>query len=336
MELVSGQKYLYYCGLEKLIRREEASMSSGRKIVIIGAGHVGSHCAYALAIQGICEEIILLDIDQVKAESHAMDIADSVCFLGSSVTVRTGDYEDCKDADMIVISAGVPRLPGQTRLDTLGASLECMKEILSHLEKIEIPGIIITISNPADIIADYIRKGTGLPRSRVFGTGTSLDTARMRRTVGDLCGIDPHSVVGFVLGEHGDSSMIPFSHLTIFGKDYRELKAENPQRYGGLLEEKILERTHLRGMDIINGKGSTEFGIGYALADMAKAVLMNEHRTLPASVLLEGEYGQKGVHAGVPCVIGRDGIEQIIELKLTKEEQRLFDASCDVIRQYMP
>lgn len=311
-------------------------MSANRKIVIIGAGHVGSHCANALAIQGICEEIVLLDIDEVKAESHAMDIADSVCFLGSSVIVRTGDYQDCKDADIIVISAGVPRLPGQTRLDTLGASLECMKEIVTHLEKIEIPGIIITISNPADIIADYIRKETGLPRNRVFSTGTSLDTARMRRTVGDMCKVDPHSVVGFVMGEHGDSSMIPFSHLTIFGKDYRELKQEDSVRYGKLSEEKILERTHLRGMDIINGKGSTEFGIGYVLADMAKAVLMNEHRVLPASVLLEGEYGQTAVHAGVPCVIGRNGIEQIIELKLTEEEQRQFDASCDIIRKYMP
>lgn len=310
-------------------------MSSNRKIVIIGAGHVGSHCAYALAIQGICEEIVLLDIDKVKAESHAMDIADSVCFLGSSVTIRTGDYEDCKDADIIVISAGVPRLPGQTRLDTLGASLECMKEILTHLKKIEIPGIIITISNPADIIADYIRKGTGLPKNRVFSTGTSLDTARMRRTVGDMCKVDPHSVVGFVLGEHGDSSMIPFSHLTIFGKDYRELKQEDAKRYGSFSEEKILERTHLRGMDIINGKGSTEFGIGYVLADMAKAVLLNEHRVLPASALLEGEYGQTAVHAGVPCVIGRNGIEQIIELKLTEEEQMQFAASCDIIRKYM-
>lgn len=311
-------------------------MSKNRKIVIIGAGHVGSHCAYALAIQGICEEIVLLDIDEVKAKSHAMDIADSVCFLGSSVTIRTGDYEDCKDADIIVISAGVPRLPGQTRLDTLDASIECMKEILAHLEKIEIPGIIITISNPADIIADYIRKGTGLSKNRVFSTGTSLDTARMRRTVGDMCQVDPHSVVGFVMGEHGDSSMIPFSHLTIFGKDYRELKQEDAVRYGNISEEKVLERTHLRGMDIINGKGSTEFGIGYVLADMAKAVLMNEHRVLPASTLLEGEYGQKAVHAGVPCVIGRNGIEQIIELKLTEEEQKQFDASCDIIRKYMP
>lgn len=310
-------------------------MLSNRKIVIIGAGHVGSHCAYVLAIQGICDEIVLIDIDRVKAESHAMDIADSVCFLGTSPIVRVGDYKDCQDADIIVISAGVPRLPGQTRLDTLGASVECMKDIIAHFKEIEISGIIITISNPADIIADYVKKGTGLPKNRVFSTGTSLDTARMRRTVGDLCNVDPHSVVGFAMGEHGDSSMVPFSNLTIFGKDYRELRKEEPGRYGSLSEEKIVERTHMRGMDIINGKGSTEFGIGYVLADMAKAVLMDEHRVLPASVLLEGEYNQENVYAGVPCVIGRNGIEQIIELKLTEEENKQFAASCDIIRKHI-
>lgn len=310
-------------------------MLTNRKIVIIGAGHVGSHCAYALVIQGICNEIVLIDLDQVKAESHAMDIADSVSFLGTSVIVRTGDYKDCEDADIIVISAGVPRLPGQTRLDTLGASVECMKDIVTHLNEVKISGIIITISNPADIIADYVRKGTGLPKHRVFSTGTSLDTARMRRTVGDLCSVDPHSVVGYAMGEHGDSSMIPFSHLTISGKNYRELKEENPDRYGALSEGVVLERTHMRGMDIINGKGSTEFGIGYVLADMAKAVLMNEHRALPASVLLEGEYGQKNVHAGVPCIIGSNGIEEIIELKLTEEESQQFAASCDIIRKHI-
>ncbi|MFQ9514846.1 MAG: L-lactate dehydrogenase [Eubacterium sp.] len=310
-------------------------MLSNRKIVIIGAGHVGSHCAYALAIQGICDEIVFIDTDRIKAESHAMDIGDSVCFLGTCPIVRMGDYKDCEDADIIVISAGVPRLPGQTRLDTLGVSVKCVKDIITHLNERKISGIIITISNPADIIADYVRKGTGLPRNRVFSTGTSLDTARMRRTVGDMCNVDPHSVVGFAMGEHGDSSMVPFSHLTIFGKAYKELKEENPDRFGSLSEDKIVERTHMRGMDIINGKGSTEFGIGYVLADMAKAVLMDEHRVLPASALLEGEYGQENVYAGVPCIIGRNGVEQVIELKLTEEENKKFAASCDIIRKHI-
>lgn len=310
-------------------------MLANRKIVIIGAGHVGSHCAYALAIQGICDEIVLVDKDRPKAKSHSMDIADSVSFFNSSVIVRCGDYSDCKDADIIVISAGVPRLPGQTRLDVLDGSVECVRDIVSNLNKIEIKGIIITITNPADIIADFVRKATGLPKNRVFSTGTSLDTARMRRTVADLCNIAPQSVIGFAMGEHGDSSMVPFSNLTIFGKNYKHLREENPERFGKLSEKVITDQTHMRGMDIIEGKGSTEFGIGTALADMAKAVLMDEHRILPASTLLEGEYGQTNVHAGVPCIIGRNGIEQIIELKLTDEELKQFENSCNIIKQHM-
>lgn len=310
-------------------------MLSNRKIVIIGAGHVGTHCASALSFQNICDEIVFIDKDDQKAKSHAMDLADSVCFLQTAPVIRVGDYKDCEDADIIVISAGVPRLPGQTRLDTLGASVACIKDVVEHLKKISISGIIITITNPADIIADYVRKHTGLQRERVFGTGTSLDTARTRRTVADLCKVDPHSVVGFAIGEHGDSSVVPFSHLTVFGKNYREFVKENPERCVGFSEEKVTEGTHLRGMDIINGKGSTEFGIGAALADMVKAVLTNEHRVLPASVLLEGEYGQRDVHAGVPCIIGRKGIENIIELKLTAEENVLFAKSCDIIKEHI-
>lgn len=310
-------------------------MLYNRKIVIIGAGHVGIHCAVALSFQNICDEIVLIDRDMVKAKSQAMDLADSVCFLPSAPIIRTGGYQDCKDADIIVISAGVPRLPGQTRLDTLGASVECIKDVVENLNKIDINGIIITITNPADIIADYVRKGTGLSKNRVFSTGTSLDSARTRRTVGDLCCVDPHSVIGFAMGEHGDSSMVPFSHLTVFGKPYKEFVEENKSRCVNFSEEKVTEGTHMRGMDIINGKGSTEFGIGAALADMAKAVLTDEHRVLLASTLLEGEYGQTNVHAGVPCLIGRNGIEKIIELKLTEKEQKLFADSCDIIRHHI-
>ena len=226
-------------------------MLYNRKIVIIGAGHVGTHCAAALSFQNICDEIVFIDRDATKAKSQAMDLADSVCFLPSAPIIRTGDYSDCTDADIIVISAGVPRLPGQTRLDTLGASVECVKDVVENLNKVEINGIIITITNPADIIADYVRKNTGLPKNRVFSTGTYLDTARTRRTVGDLCGVDPHSVVGFAMGEHGDSSMVPFSHLTIFGKPYQEYAEEHSKRCSAFSEEKVTEGTHMRGMDIM-------------------------------------------------------------------------------------
>lgn len=310
-------------------------MLTNRKIVIIGAGHVGTHCAVALSFQNICDEIVFIDKDQTKAKSQAMDLADSVCFLPSAVNIRVGDYNDCSDADIIVIAAGVPRLPGQTRLDTLGASVVCVKDVVENLKKIDIKGVVITITNPADIIADYVRKGLDLPKNRVFSTGTSLDTARTRRTVADLCKVDPHSVVAFAMGEHGDSSMVPFSHMSICGVPYRKFVETHKDRCVDFAEDKVTEGTHMRGMDIINGKGSTEFGIGAALADMAKAVLTDEHRILPASALLEGEYGQKDVHAGVPCIIGRNGIEEVIELDLTKQELELFGKSCDIIREHI-
>ncbi len=310
-------------------------MLSNRRIVIIGAGHVGTHCAAALSFQNICDEIVFIDRDKEKEKSQAMDLADSVAFLQSAPVIRVGDYKDCEDADIIVIAAGVPRLPGQTRLDTLGASVECIKDVVENLKQVKINGIVITITNPADIIADYVRKGLDLPKNQVFSTGTSLDTARTRRTVADLCNVDPRSVLAFAMGEHGDSSMVPFSHMTIFGKPYKEFVSENKGRVKEFSEEKVVEGTHMRGMDIINGKGSTEFGIGAALADMAKAVLTNEHRILPASTLLEGEYGQKNVHAGVPCIIGRNGIESVVELHLTEEENKQFAKSCDIIIEHI-
>jgi len=306
-----------------------------RKIVVIGAGHVGAISSYALVSQGICSEIAVIDRDRAKEDSQVKDLADCVSFMRSNVKVNAGSYEDCKDAAVIVVAIGCPRKPGQTRLDVMADSLECARDLVRDLQGIEIPGIVITITNPADIIADYLRKALGLPKERIFSTGTSLDTARMKRIVADACQVDPHSVVGFVMGEHGDSSMIPFSKLTIFGKSIAELQKEIPERFSAFDEQYVLEQTHLRGMDIINGKGSTEFGIGSAVADMVKAVLLDEHRVLPASPLLQGEYGQDEVHAGVPCIIGAKGIEAIIELHLTPEEQEAFAKSCDVIRKHL-
>lgn len=310
-------------------------MTKNRKIAIIGAGHVGSHCAMALAFQGVCDEIVLLDKDMDKAYSNAQDVADACLFTSSVVTVRVGEYEDCRDADIIVISVGEPRKPGQTRLDMLDDSVMMVKEVCSHLVNLNYDGIIITITNPADIIADYVRKSMGMPRSRCFSTGTCLDTARLKRTLSEMSGVGRKSITTFSLGEHGNSSIIPFSSTTVGGLDYKELKKSDPERYSALDEEKILERTREIGNEIIEGKGSTEFGIGAALADMVKSILHDEKRIMSASVLLEGEYGQKDVHAGVPCVIGRDGIEKIIELPLNEEENEAFCNTCNIIRKHI-
>lgn len=308
-------------------------MLEKRKVVIIGAGHVGSHVAMALCFQGTCDEIVFIDKDNAKAVSNCYDVADACLFLGSTTKISVGDYNDCKDADIIVISIGMPRKPGQTRLEMLDDSIIMLKDVIDHLKPIDYKGIIISITNPADIIAHYARKHLGLPRERCFSTGTSLDTARLKRTVSELADIDRKSVTTCAIGEHGDSSFVPFSTLTLGGQNYKELQEAKPEKYGKLTEEFVLERTRYIGYDIINGKGSTEFGIGAACADICKAIFHDEKRVIPASVLLEGEYGMKDVSCGVPCVIGRNGIEDIIELPLNEKEKEQLAYTCKVIRE---
>jgi len=306
-----------------------------RKIVIIGAGHVGSHCGYSLLTQGEADEIVFIDVDKEKGAAQAWDIADAGCFMPHPTIVRLGDYEDCKDADIVVLAAGVPRKPGQTRLDTMNDSILVMKGIREPLKSSGFEGILICISNPADIIADYMRKYTGWSKNRVFSTGTSLDTARLKRVLQEETGADARSIQCYSMGEHGDSSMIPFSHITIGGKPLLQLMKEKPETYGKLDFDHILYRTRMIGMDVVIGKGSTEFGIGTVLADMVKAIFHNEHRVMPVSALLEGEYGQNNLHVGVPAIIGSNGIEEIIELHLNEVEQKLFDESCNVIRKHI-
>ena len=297
-----------------------------RKIVILGAGHVGSHCAYALAACGVCEEIVLVDVIPKKAYAQALDVADSVSLMARPVQVRSGEVSECRDASLVVVAIGEPRKPGQTRLDLLGRSVELLKDLIRELKPLDISCPVVTVTNPADIVADYLRKGLGMDRRRCFGTGTLLDTARLVRCISQAAGTDRRSVCAFSMGEHGDSSMIPFSAVTVGGVPFEKL---------GLSKEDILTQTRQAGMEIIEGKGSTEFGIGRCVAELAACILRDEKRILPVSVLLEGEYGQQGVHCGVPCRIGKDGVEEIIVLDLTAEEQQMLDASCQVIRKHI-
>lgn len=302
-------------------------MLKKNKIVIIGAGHVGSHCALSLCWRGIFDDIVLVDIIKDKAAAQAMDIADSLSFPLSPVKVRSGDFNECSDADIIVVAIGKPRIPGQTRLDLLGDSVKAAHELVAVLRKIKTQAIIISITNPADIVGDYIRKGLGASRNRVFSTGTLLDTARLIRTLSEEMNVDRGSISAFSMGEHGDSSMIPFSQIKIGGQP---LEAFGKPQY-----DRILERTRMIGMDIINGKGSTEFGIGQSLAMLAEAIIRDKKTVFPVSVELKGEYNKSGLSCGVPCLIGRNGVEKIIEIPMTEEEKKQFDASCEVIKKHI-
>ena len=281
----------------------------------------------SLALGDLSREIVLIDRDDPKAKAQALDISDALSFSPSTPKVRPGSYSACADADIVIIAIGEPRLPGQTRLDLLGNSVRMLRELLAVLGPLDLGGIVITITNPADIVADYVRRGLNLPRSRAFGTGTLLDTARLIRLLSEKTGVGRPDIRALSMGEHGDSSMIPFSQVSIGGRPFEE--------YWNLDRSELLERTRLSGMDIIEGKGSTEFGIGQALSSLCRAILLDEKRVLPLSAFLEGEYGQQGIHCGVPCQVGRGGIEDVIELDLDPEELAQLNGSCGIIRKHI-
>lgn len=305
------------------------------KIVIIGAGHVGSHCGLSLMMQGLATEIVYIDIDKNKAAMQALDLDDMASNLDRDFTVRAGDYSDCADAHIVVMAAGKSRLPGQTRLDMFDDSIKMMNTIVGPLKESGFHGILISISNPADIIADFLRKRLGLPRSQVFSTGTSLDSARLRRMLSEITGVSRHSIQAYCMGEHGDSQFIPVSHIQIGGIPVKEYLSIHPEYRDKMDFDKISAEDKVCGFHIVEGKGCTEFGIGAVLSNITRAVMHDKKRILPVSVLLEGEYGEQGIPAGVPCVIGKNGVEEILEISLTEKEKEQLHNSCNVIRGFV-
>lgn len=306
-----------------------------RKVVIIGAGHVGSHAGYALASQGLAEQIVYIDIDEKKAKAQALDIYDSTVYLPHHVDVRSGCYKDAEDADMMIIAAGpLPDFTkGQTRMDTLSQTIAIIKDVVENIKRSGFSGIILSISNPADVVAHYIQNQLNFSAKRVISTSTTLDSARLRRAISEATGIDQKSIYAYALGEHGESQMVPWSAVTVAGKPILELIKEKPDKYGKLDLDALAAEGKAGGWHVLIGKGSTEFGIGSSIAEVTRAIFADEKRILPVSVLLNGEYGQSDVYASVPAVIGINGIEEIIELNLTDEEQKKFDASCKEMKQ---
>ena len=306
-----------------------------RKIVIIGAGHVGSHAGYALISQGLAEEIVYIDVDEKKAVAQALDLYDSTVYLPRRAIVRAGDYSDAKDALLLIVAAGpLPDISkGQTRMDTLRQTIEIVKEIAKNIKSSGFDGIILNISNPADVVTHYLQHTLSWDPKRILSTSTTLDSARLRRAIAEEIGIDQKSIQAYALGEHGESQMVPWSAVTIAGKSLSRLREEYPETYGKLDLPAIAAAGKAGGWIILGGKGSTEFGIGAAIAEVTRALFGDEHRILPVSVLLDGQYGQHNVYASVPAVLGADGVEQIIELNLTAEEQAQFDASCKTMQE---
>jgi len=306
-----------------------------RKIVIVGSGNVGSHCAFSLAIQGICDEIVMIDKIENKANAEAVDLSDTISYLPHYVKSKKGTFKDCEDADIVVVSLGVPPEDNKSRLDYLEDTINEVNTIIDPILESGFNGIFIVISNPVDVIAHYIWKKTGFPKNKVFGTGTTLDSSRLRRILSDEAGIDQKSIQAYCMGEHGDSQMVPWSHVYFGGKPLFDLMKERPETYGNLNLDELASRTANAAYEIIAGKGCTEFGIGVGLSEIVKAILHDEKRILPASTLLEGQYGEENVFASVPVILGKNGVEEVIEISLTEKEKSQFNHTCGILKEYI-
>ncbi|MCA1064028.1 L-lactate dehydrogenase [Rossellomorea sp. AcN35-11] len=301
------------------------NVTLGNKVVLVGTGAVGSSYAYSLMNQGLTDDLVLIDVNEGKAQGDVMDLDHGIVYAPSAMSIRYGSYEDCRDAAIVVICAGAAQKPGETRLDLVQKNVAIFKSIVGEIMSSGFDGIFIVATNPVDILAYATWKISGLPKERVIGSGTVLDSARFRHFLGKEFGTAPTSVHGYIIGEHGDSQLPVWSSANISGTPVAPKLS--PER-----KEEIGEQVRDAAYRIIEKKGATYYGIAMGLARITKAILRNEHVVLPVGTLLEGEYGVNDVYIGVPSVIHRKGVGNVIELSLDEGEQEKFTASVETLK----
>ncbi len=290
------------------------------KVIIIGCGNVGMSYAYSLVNQrNRVNELVLIDINKEKAMGEALDLNHALPFSPSNMRIRTGNYSDCNNADLIVISAGASQLKGETRLDLIDKNLKIFKSIIGEIKKTNFDGIYLIATNPVDIMSYVTYKLTGNP-AKVIGTGTTLDTARLKYLLGQELNLNPKNVHAYVLGEHGDSEMILWSQATIGVKDIKEFLSKKEMEH---LEEDVRNSAY----DIINKKGSTCYGIGVCLGIITNAIASNNSLILTLS-----SYNAKhDIYISTPTIMTSDGVRETVDVDFNKEEQKEYNASIKVL-----
>ncbi len=305
-----------------------------RKVVLIGTGMVGMSYAYALLNQNVCDELVLIDIDKKRAMGEAMDLNHGLAFSGSNMKIYAGDYSDCANADIVSICAGVAQKPGETRLDLLLRNTEVFRSIIDPVTESGFNGIFLVATNPVDIMTQITCTLSGFNPRRVLGTGTTLDTARLRYLLGQMFGVDPRNMHAYVMGEHGDSEFVPWSLAMMASRPVLELCEESAGKYSVEELEEIQDEVKNAAYKIIEAKKATYYGIGMAMTRITRAIFGNESSVLTVSAMLRGEYGQNRVFTGVPAIINANGIKKVLELPLNQEEQELLNASCAKLKEY--
>lgn len=307
-----------------------------RKVGIIGLGHVGAHVMYALAVQGIADQIVLVDQDGAKARSECQDLFDAVAYLPHRVTVSVGDFGELGDCDVIVNATGkIDLLRGNhNRVTEMDFTVPAVRGYVGKIKASGFDGVLVNITNPCDIVTRELALGLGLPKGRVFGTGTGLDTARLISTLARQTGIDHKSITAYMLGEHGNAQIALWSAVSFRGRSLDDWAKTGDPRFQ--FDREALQKESIgAGWATFAGKFCTEYAIATTAARMVHIVLHDEKQIMPASAELCGEYGESGLYVGVPCVIGKNGVEEVVELPMTAEERAAFHSCCEEVRHNM-
>ena len=309
-------------------------MDKQRKVGIIGMGYVGSNVAYTLCMKGVADELVLIDKNDQKLTSECQDLRDAVAYCPHRVTVRKGDFADLKDVDIIVNCVGnIGLLTTGDRLTEMDFNIQAVRGYADKIKASGFSGVVLNISNPCDIITRELALLLGFPKGRVFGTGTGLDTSRLLSSLARQTGIDHKSITCYMMGEHGNKQFAPWSAVSFKGMPL-DLWAKTDARFS--FDRQALQTEAIKGGWVTYaGKHCTEFGIASTAVAMVDAVFRDEKVILPASIELDGEWGETGLYAGVPCLIGKNGVEQIVEIPLTDAEKATFHDCCEGIRKNM-
>ena len=307
-------------------------MTNIQKCGVIGVGFVGATCAYTLAVSGLFSDLVLVDMNRDKAIGEAADINHGVAF-SKPCRVMAGDYADLAECGLIIIAAGANQKPGESRLELLGRNKGILSSVIAQLTAVNREAILLVVSNPVDVLTCLAQQLSGFPAGRVLGSGTVLDTARLKYLLGQRLGVDSRNVHAFIIGEHGDSEFVPWSQAMVATKSVADICEQSQGKF--CLEEMQTISVEVRdaAQKIIEAKRATYYGIGMALVRIVRAVLSNENSVLTVSARLRGEYGQRDVFAGVPCIVNRNGVDRVLELSLTEEERQKLADSCAILQE---
>ncbi|MCI9057301.1 MAG: L-lactate dehydrogenase [Oscillospiraceae bacterium] len=297
-----------------------------RKAAVIGCGFVGASIAFRFLQQGLFSELVLLDANQAKAEGEAIDLSDGLPYA-APMTITAGTYDDITDCALVVITAGANQKPGETRLDLIGKNAAILRSILAEITARDFGGILLIVSNPVDVLTYTAWKLSGYPRERVIGSGTVLDTGRLKQLLGEELGVDSRNVHAFIIGEHGDSELAVWSEANVSGLDLQDFCRIRGLERVTETKDRLYRQVRDSAYEIISRKGATYYGIAMAVGRIAESLVKDEHAVLPVSVVLEGEYGLEGLALSIPSIVGREGLEEVLEIPLSGEEAQALRQS---------